>query len=80
MSPSLPILEEALTGGTNAFVTKIGTEGRELLFLGGSSYGSGSGIMVSAEEDIFVAGNTELKDFPVKKPFQKAYSDYPYSF
>jgi len=50
-----------------AFVTKLNATGSALIYstyLGGSSFGWGSGIAVDASGNAYVAGSTESGDFP----------------
>ncbi len=57
----------------SAFVTKFSADGQELVYstyLGGSSMNVGHGIAVDKDGCVYVAGNTESNDFPIKKPFQ----------
>jgi hypothetical protein len=57
----------------SAFITKFSAEGRELVYstyLDGSSMSAGHGIAVDENGCVYVAGNTESDDFPIKNPFQ----------
>lgn len=71
--PSTGFLQKDLAGGVDAFVAKISPQGDDIVFvslLGGSSDDRAEGIAVSQKGEVFLAGNTRSKDFPVFKPFQ----------
>jgi len=54
-------------GGTNAFVTKLKTDGSGLsysTFLGGSVADSGNGIAIDSNDFAYVAGGTTSSNFP----------------
>lgn len=64
-------LQPAIHGNRDAFVVKLGPDGRTVLFstyLGGSREETGFGIEVDAAGSIFVAGSTYSDDFPVVDP------------
>lgn len=66
-----PIPQSALSGGQDAFVTKINPtfQGTDALFystyLGGTDYDIGYGIAVDAQGAIYVTGATKSTDFPI---------------
>ena len=60
-------------GDSDAFVTKINSSGSDLsysTYLGGNNDESGSGIALDSSGNAYVAGLTNLSDFPVKNAFQ----------
>jgi hypothetical protein len=61
----------ALRGGDDAFVAKLGPGGNTLVYstyLGGSGPDVGSGIAVDAQGSAYVAGITNSADFPLVNP------------
>jgi hypothetical protein len=81
--PLMEPLQGENRGDSDVFITKISSKGDALLFstfLGGSSADDGSGIAISRDGSIYVAGTTESKDFPTKNEFQRTNSDLPYAF
>ena len=59
--------QTANAGGMDAFVTKISSDGKSLLYstyLGGSGTDAGAAIAVDASGEAFVTGNTSSTDFP----------------
>jgi len=65
-----PILSSH-SGIVDVFVVKVNPDGRSLDFatyVGGSGYDAGFGIEVDSKGNIYVAGETESYNFPVKKP------------
>jgi hypothetical protein len=74
--PTQGSFQASLRGGSDAFIAKLGPNGRSLLFstyLGGSSDESGRGITVDSTGAILVIGRTASTDFPTKNPFQGVY-------
>ena len=75
-------VQGALSGSTDAFVTKVAADGTSLLFstyLGGSDRenvdGSGNatgGIAIDTDRNVYVAGVTLSPDFPLVNPVQLA--------
>jgi hypothetical protein len=71
-SPDFPVTPGALDityggGDGDAFVTKLHVFGNQLIFstfLGGAHADGGRDIAVDKDGHVFVAGNTELDDFP----------------
>jgi hypothetical protein len=58
---------------TDAFVTKIHTNGNSMIwstYLGGTSDDVGYGIALDASNNVFVAGSTSSTNFPVTNAFQ----------
>lgn len=65
--------------GEDAFVAKLSPTGNALLYstlLGGKGSDSGNAIAVDSQGKIYVAGETEARDFPVKNPFQPVAKDW----
>ena len=63
-------------GGYDAFVTKLNTAGKALVYstyLGGSSTDAGKGIAADVEGNAYVTGYTSSTDFPTMNPLQAAY-------
>lgn len=63
----------SLSGGNNAFVTKLNAAGSGLVFstlLGGTSFDGATGIALDRESNIYVTGYTGSTDFPLVHPFQ----------
>ncbi|MGH9801156.1 MAG: SBBP repeat-containing protein, partial [Blastocatellia bacterium] len=67
-------LQPTITGLTeDAFVTKVNTDGTDLLFstyLGGSSIDQAFAIALDSNGDAFVAGSTVSTNFPTRNPLQ----------
>jgi hypothetical protein len=65
------VIQGGKSGGSDAFVTKLGTSGYIMFstFLGGGDDDSGNGITVDAT-GVYVSGQTHSNDFPVKQPYQ----------
>lgn len=75
--PKVNPIQNALAGGTDAFVARIDTTaatatsaGQWATFLGGSGNDLGTGVAVDANNQTYVAGQTASGDFPTKNPFQ----------
>ncbi|MBC8002384.1 MAG: SBBP repeat-containing protein, partial [Opitutaceae bacterium] len=65
------VVEDALGG--EPFVLKLNPAGDSLIFstyLGGAGGDAGNGIAVSADHKVYVAGDTNSRNFPVKNEFQ----------
>ena len=61
-------LDGSLSGGQDAFVTQISTDGSELLtssYLGGSDWDHGFGIAADGLGHVYVTGETRSDDFPI---------------
>jgi hypothetical protein len=73
-SPDFPLSAPIIPfniGDVDAFVVKVNPDGKSLGFatyIGGSGYDAGFGIEVDSKGDIYVAGETESFNFPLKKP------------
>jgi hypothetical protein len=66
--------QPTLRGSQNAFVTKLGPDGSNLVYstyLGGNYIDAGFGIAVDAATNAYVAGYTFSTDFPTRNAFQK---------
>jgi len=91
-SPDFPAansFQSTLRGAQNAFITKIDTRTKQILFsgfLGGSggngiaSSDMGTAIAVDAGGAVYVAGNTNSTDFPVLNCFQCSASAFGDAF
>jgi len=68
--------QEALSGGSDAFVAKLNSDGDSLLFgtyLGGSSSETGMSVVRTDENKFVVGGETTSQNFPTTdNPFQEA--------
>jgi hypothetical protein len=66
--PTTPgAFQTSLSGGRNAFVTKLNPTGSALVYstyLGGSSFDQGYGVAVDSGGDAYVTGFTESSNFP----------------
>ena len=54
-------LQPVIAGGTNAFISKLSTDGSQLIFstyLGGSGDDSANGIAVDSSQNVYIAGTT----------------------
>jgi hypothetical protein len=71
--PTRNAFQKALGQVENAFVTKLGAAGSNLVYstyLGGNSYDYGYGIAVDAATNAYVAGYTFSTNFPTRNAFQ----------
>jgi hypothetical protein len=78
-SPNFPIrnpyqstFHGSYSGG-DAFVTKLSSSGRRLIYstyLGGGAHDSGRGIAVDSGGSAYVSGTTSSSDFPTLNPYQ----------
>ena len=71
-SPNFPVtpgvFSTVLTGGGDAFVTKLNAAGSGLIFstlMGGSGLEGIGGLVLDADANIYVAGGTSSSDFPM---------------
>ncbi|WP_134704981.1 SBBP repeat-containing protein [Ammoniphilus sp. YIM 78166] len=65
----------ALTGNSDAFITKLDPTGTSLVYstyLGGSNFDRGFGIAVDSSGAAYVTGETSSLNFPMQNPFQGA--------
>lgn len=75
-SPTFPqqgAIQATLSGGQDAFVTKLAPGGSSLVystFLGGSSLDQGNGIAVDIQGNAYVAGATRSSNFPAVNAVQ----------
>jgi hypothetical protein len=61
----------------DCFVTKLDPEGKKIIFstfLGGSRRDLGNGIKVDSKGYVYVTGETESPNFPVKKAWDKSFN------
>jgi hypothetical protein len=67
-------MQKTNAGGSDAFVVKISSEGVILFstFLGGSAFDSVRYLGLDAEDNIYLTGATESKDFPIRNALQSA--------
>jgi hypothetical protein len=64
-------------GGGDAFVAKLAADGKSiewLTYLGGSGEDVGSGVALTPDGDVVVAGTTKSTNFPVVDPTRPSYS------
>ena len=69
--------DNKLSGYQDAFVTKLASSGKFLMFstlLGGQDYESGLNIALSETGEAYVTGWTTSGNFPVKNAFDKSYN------
>jgi hypothetical protein len=70
-------LQDKLAGPSDAFLAKLNPDGSQFLFstfLGGSQDDGGGSIALDREGNIYIAGGTNSKDFPLKGALQTYYS------
>ena len=66
-------LQGALAGGSDAFVAKVASDGRTLLwstFLGGTADDGALAVAAAPDGSVWVAGSTASTDFPLAGPLQ----------
>jgi hypothetical protein len=71
--PTRHPLRATLSGGADAFVTKLQAAGDALVYstyLGGTADDVGIAVAVDRCDDAYVTGHTESADFPTRKAFQ----------
>ena len=74
--PTSNPIQAAFGGWTDAFVTKVSTNGSTLVYssyLGGSGDDVGRGIAVDSNGNAYVMGQTSSGDFPLINPFQSIF-------
>src|SRR5262249_25042043 len=73
--PILNPLQGTLNGSSDAFITKFGPNG-ELLYstcFGGSSFDAANAICLDARGAIYIGGQTNSRDLPIKNAAQPSY-------
>ncbi len=84
-SVDLPLkspIQKVKGGYTNAFVTKINSDGTSLVYstyLGGNNYDYGAGIAVDRGGNAYITGHTYSRNFPRKSPIQGARAGIAYT-
>ena len=83
-SPDFPVKDSyqaTKAGGGNycydAFVTRLSSSGDALVYstyLGGTTDDQARGIVLSSANTIYIAGDTDSPDFPVKNPYQSSFA------
>jgi len=71
--PIKQALQKTLKGAYAAFISKLSSSGKTLLYstyLGGSIENQGNDIAVGADRSAYVTGQTYSLDFPLKNPIQ----------
>ncbi len=66
--------QSVLKGGQDGFLSIISPSGKSFVlstYLGGSYWDDIHGMVLNADGDIIMTGNTNSLDFPLSKPFQK---------
>ena len=74
--PTKNAFQKSFAGGYDAFITKINSKGKALLystFLGGYTGDVGNSIAVDKKGAAYVTGHTISNDFPLKQPIQGTY-------
>jgi len=79
--PTVSALKASLGGAQDAFLTRLSSDGRSLLkstYLGGSGGKAGApeaatALALDADGNVYVAGITSSKDFPVTNAFQSSH-------
>lgn len=77
--PTKNAFQQDRKAGTDAFVTKLTTDGTNLVystFLGGNGGDDGRGIAVDTTGAVYVSGSTQSTDFPVKDSIQGVAGGY----
>jgi hypothetical protein len=72
--PTKDPLQSANAGVPDAFVTKLNASGSALVYstyFGGNHGDAGSGIALDSAANVYITGETESTNFPVKFPLQK---------
>jgi hypothetical protein len=78
LSPDFPVrdaVQPTYAGGGDAFVTKIGSDGAEIVYstyLGGTGPDAAIAIAVDRARSAHVTGDTSSPDFPTASPYQPA--------
>jgi hypothetical protein len=74
--PLVGAIQSKLSGGRDAFVTKLNSTGTAILYstyLGGSNYDQGNAIAVDSTGAAYITGDTESTNFPTLNAYQSAY-------
>ncbi len=77
-TPLQPHIGGVVQAGGDAFVSKVSTDGKSLLYstyLGGKSYDKVKAIAVDSNGNIYLAGITGSADFPIKNALQSKRGD-----
>ncbi|HOX39369.1 MAG TPA: SBBP repeat-containing protein [Candidatus Brocadiia bacterium] len=81
--PSTGGLDTGSNGSCDVFITKIRSDGSEIVwstYLGGGGEDQGQGIAVDASENVYVTGVTTSTDFPVRGGFDTSLAGASDSF
>jgi hypothetical protein len=72
--PTMNAIQARLSGGRDAFLAKLNSEGKILYstYLGGSEGDSAAGVAVDPAGNVYVCGATGSSDFPTAAPLQQA--------
>jgi hypothetical protein len=79
-SPNWPLkypLKDKISGSVDAFLSILSPSGKSLLhstYLGGQYKDAARCILVDLKATIYAAGSTNSPDFPMLKPYQKAFA------
>ncbi|MEP6538610.1 MAG: SBBP repeat-containing protein, partial [Bryobacteraceae bacterium] len=71
--PRVAAYQTALSGGRDAFITKLNSVGNVLVFstyFGGAGYDSGNAIAADSSGSVYIAGDTYSTNLPVLGPMQ----------
>ncbi len=74
--PLLGAVQTKLSGGRDAFVTKLNSTGTAILYstyLGGNNYDQGNAITVDSTGAAYITGNTTSTNFPAVNAYQSTY-------
>lgn len=76
-SPDFPTqnpVQENIAGGYDAFIAKISTSEKSILFstfIGGKDNDYSRGIAIDSKGNVYIAGETSSTDFPTRDPIQE---------
>ena len=79
--PPMNPLEEAGLGYWDAFVTRLSSDGRSMIFstyLTGTDWDVASGLALDSVGNVYVCGETTSTDFPLRNPIQASYGGGTY--
>jgi hypothetical protein len=71
--PTVTPLQAKLAGGSDAFVAKVSSDGKALVFstyLGGKGDDQGAGLALDKSDNVYLTGSTSSDDFPTVSPAQ----------